>query len=147
MTNSIQTTAIVLVATVGMNMIGASAFAGAAGKHFPHASIPFSATRALPAPSAPIATQSNQSTSGYDFSYKPQNSVVSGPVASPAAQTSFGWDVRTSETRLKARAPNGGLETTTPTPVVAPTAQTPEWPCGTVATGPNAEVVAASTTC
>jgi hypothetical protein len=149
MTKIAKTTAIAIAAVVSMNMIGTSAFAGAAGKHFPHAVIHFATEASAPsAPSTPTATQSNQATSGFEFSYKPQKAVGLSPTPTPNTQTSFGWDVRTTETRLQARAHNGGVETTTSTIVAAPTTPTPDpAPCGPVGIGPNGQPLVTSSTC
>jgi hypothetical protein len=144
-----KATAFALASIVGMSMIGTSVFAGSAGKHYPSARLTFAAEASAPSvPSTPTPTQSNQATSGHDFSYKPQKAVGLSPAPTPNTQTSFGWDVRTTETRLRARAHNGGVETTTSTFVAAPTTPTPEpAPCGPVALGPNGVPLVASSTC
>jgi hypothetical protein len=148
MTKITKTTAIAIAAIVSMNMIGTSVFAGAAGKHLRLVSIPATETRAPSVPSAPTATQSNQATTGHDFSYKPQKAVGLSPTPTPDAQTSFGWDVRTTETRVNARAHDGGAETTTSPFVAAPTTLTPDpAPCGPVAIGPNGQPLVTSSTC
>jgi hypothetical protein len=149
MTTVSKATAFALASIVGMNMIGTSVFAGAAGKHFPSAVIYFASdARAPSGPNAPTDTQSNQATSGHEFSYKPQKAVGLSPTPTPAAQNSFGWDVRTTETRLRTRAHNGGVETTTSTIVAAPTTLTPDpAPCGPVGIGPNGQPLVTSSTC
>jgi hypothetical protein len=62
------------------------------------------------------------------------------------AHRGFGWDVKTNEPRRVALPQTVATPVpVAPIPTAAPT--TPEWPCGTVATSPNPEVIASSTSC
>jgi hypothetical protein len=135
MINFSKITANVLVAVLSLNAVAASAQSVSSGnqsaqgrvvqgKHFPKATIVMA--RDVAAPATSDQTQDAEGRGKINV----QNITWGGGHA------------------LRLRAASGiNIEAASATAVPVPTAQIPDAPCGPVATNPNSDVVASSTTC
>jgi hypothetical protein len=96
-----------------------------------------------------VATPSQPSQDRVVTGHFPNATLVvrAQEVQTSAGQNRSTFDFKWPKTRIAAPVAVTTPIVTAPTPTAAPTSATPEWPCGTVATNPNPEVVASSTTC
>jgi hypothetical protein len=146
MTTFTKITAAALVAILTLNSAGVSAQTARAtsqtiqsrvcpGVHFPTATLEARAQGAtveacqVQAPSTRIRMT--------DVIVTKASTVVESP--------SWSWGASNPTRRQSDVIGQVGPVVSNPVPTAAPT--TPEWPCGPVATNPNPEVVASSTTC
>jgi hypothetical protein len=146
MTTFTKITAAALVAILTLNSAGVSAQTARAtsqtiqtrvcpGVHFPTATLE---ARAQSAAVEACPVQAPSTRKGINEKGLSNRSTA---VESP----SWSWGASNPTHRQSEVISQVGPVVSNPIPTAAPT--TPEWPCGTVATGPNPVVVASSTTC
>jgi hypothetical protein len=134
MFKSAKTTALALAAIVGMNVIGATAFAGqAAGDHIKKAtSVTASSVTATP------ETSGNNVPSAHGFGER----VGAGRTDSTQGRASLA----SGNIAIAYKPQKDVLAAPAPAPTTVPTTPEPA-PCGPVALGPNGVPLVASTTC